>query len=111
MSVSEMLRKFPYIGKERNIKLRHDYIDIDPKFLRDLANNPEAAKFYNQFIKEVFNADFRDAVFYTNKKDQLKLFTKNNQRNRCIYNRTKACGKLNRLNDDTNNSESKDDED
>jgi len=89
-----MLRKYPYIGKARNIKLRHDYIDIDQKFLKDLANNPKAAEYYNQFIKEAINADFRDARFYTDAKARVKIYQENNARNRCLFNRKKSASSL-----------------
>lgn len=67
---------------------------MDDEFLNDLCRNEEAAAFYNQFCKEFYNADYKDAVFV--KDDELKkqLNREHYARNVCVYNIKKATGSL-----------------
>ena len=67
---------------------------MDEKFLDDLCSDEEAAKFYNQFCKEFYNAEYRDAVFV--KTDELKkqLNREHYARNSCTFNIKKATNRL-----------------
>ena len=106
----ELLKKYPYLNRKRNIKLRQDYIDIDEKFLRDLCKNEEAAKFYNQYCKEFYNADYRDQVFVKpGSKLHKELNHEHYSRNLCIFNIKKVTGLLSTYNPDILNKKKKDD--
>ena len=90
-----MLKKYPYLNKHRNIKTRQDYIDIDEAFLRDLCKDEKAAKFYNQFCKEFYNADYSDHVFVKEGTALKKELNKEHYaRQVCIYNIKKSTGLL-----------------
>ncbi len=110
LNVKELLRKYPYLNKHRNIRLRQDYIDIDEKFLRDLCKDEEAAKFYNQYCKEFYNADYSDEVF-VKKNSQLKKILNHEHyaRSFCIYNVKKATGMLSTYKPEVLNKKKSDD--
>ena len=108
LSIGELLKKYPYLNKHRNIRTRQDYIDIDEKFLHDLCKDQKAAEIYNQFCKEFYNADYRDQVFV---KEGSKLKKQLNQehyaRQNCIYNIKKSTGLLSTFKPDILNKNKK----
>lgn len=84
--------KTPGLKKQYNLKSRQEFLDMD---YIDKLNDSEK-EWLNKFIEEEVNADFRHKGKKLNrtKKERQKIYNNNNARNRDIYTREKAAGKL-----------------
>lgn len=84
--------KTPGLKRQYNLKSRQDNLDFD--YIHKL--NDEEKEWLNKFIEEEINADFRHKGKKLNpsKKAKQKIYNKNNARNRDVYTREKAAGKL-----------------
>lgn len=93
--------KLTALKPEFNLRSRADLIDIDDQYWKDLKDNPKAAEWLNKFNNEYVSASFNRHKKHLHKSKKLKrdCYNKNNARNRCIYTREKAQGKLNHLED------------
>lgn len=89
-------KKLRALLPEYNLKTRFDLLEMDAQYLKDLKNNPEAAEWLNKFNTEFVNASFNRHKNHLHRTKAAKrdCYTKNNARNRCIYTREKAQGKL-----------------
>lgn len=107
-------KKYVYLSKNENLRLRQDYMDVDyingvrdangKMVIRPLTD--EEKTFLNNFYKEDLNASINEnnPKFYKEKEQQLDSYNRNNQRNRCLYNREKAQGALVDLDRDPENT-------
>lgn len=93
--------KFPALKPELNLKTRFDLIDMDEKYWADLKKDPKAMEYLNSFNEEFVNASFKKGKKHLHKtKNQRRdSYNRNNARNRCIYTREKAQGKLDYIED------------
>lgn len=84
--------KNPGLKKQYNLKSRQEFLDFD--YIEKL--NDSEKEWLNRFIEEEVNADFRHKGKKLNrtKKEKQKIYNNNNARNRDIYTREKAAGKL-----------------
>lgn len=74
---------------------------MDEKYIQDLKNDPKAAEWLNKFNTEFVNASFNThkGHLHKSKKAKRECYSRNNARNRCIYTREKAQGKLDSIED------------
>lgn len=74
---------------------------MDEKYIRDLMQNEEAAEWLNKFNTEFVNASFNTHKNHLHRTKAAKrdCYSRNNARNRCIYTREKAQGKLDSVED------------
>lgn len=95
------MKKLRALLPEYNLKTRFDLLEIDAKYLNDLKDNPEAAEWLNKFNTEFVNASFNRHKnhLHRTKKEKRECYSMNNARNRCIYTREKAQGKLDSVED------------
>lgn len=84
--------KYPALDPNYNPKIRKETIDAD--YLNKLST--EELAFYNKFMEEYNNASFNHTKkdLHKRKKQKREIYNKNNARNRCIYSRAKAVGRL-----------------
>lgn len=96
--------KYPYLHADLNLKSRYEEIEEISSYVHDLPE--EAQAWMNSFVAEYVCADFRHGgeVVNTTKEDRRECWSKNNNRNRCIYNKEKSYGSLNYI-EDMSNSE------
>ena len=102
-------KPYVYLDKSENLRLRQDYMDVDyidgvknekgETVIRALTH--EEKEWLNNFYKEDLNASIskKNPIFYKENEQRLESFGRNNQRNRCLYNRQKASGALIELED------------
>ncbi len=95
------MKKLRALLPEYNLKTRFDLLELDSKYLADLKNDPEAANWLNKFNTEFVNASFNRHKnhLHRTKKAKRECYAMNNARNRCIYTREKAQGKLDSVED------------
>lgn len=88
--------KFRALIPELNLKSRYDLIEIDDKYWDALKKDPKAMEYLNKFNEEFVNASFNKHKKHLHKTKNMKrdVYNKNNARNRCIYTKEKAQGKL-----------------
>ena len=93
--------KYRALDPNLNLRSRADLLEIDTKYLNDLKANPEAMDYLNKFNEEYVNASFNKHRKHIHKSKKLKRdsYNRNNARNRCIYTREKAQGKLDFIED------------
>ena len=91
------ITKYPALRPEFNLKTRFDLIEMDQKYKNEIMANPEAAEWLNQFNEEFVNASFNkyEKSLHPTIESKRECYKSNNARNRCIYTREKAQGKLN----------------
>ena len=103
--------KRPELSPNMNLKGRQDYMDTEyangvydntgKELIRALTEKEK--DWLAQFYKEWLNADKTNSKLYK-KKDQWKeIYGENNARNRCLLNRSKKMGRLDRF--DTKDSD------
>lgn len=94
-------KKLRALLPEYNLKTRFDLLEIDEKYMQDLKNNPEVAEWLNKFNTEFVNASFNTHKnhLHRSKSAKRECYARNNARNRCIYTREKAQGKLDSIED------------
>lgn len=93
--------KYPALKPELNLKTRYDLVDYD--YLDKLS--PDELEWLNKFTSEEIHADFRHKKpLNRTKKAKRRIYAANNARNRCIYTREKACGRLAFLNEAKKNT-------
>lgn len=104
------MKKLKALLPEYNLKTRLDLLELDAKYLSDLKNDPEAAEWLNKFNTEFVNASFNRHKnhLHRTKKEKRECYSRNNARNRCIYTREKAQGKLDSFEDIREQMESRD---
>jgi len=85
-------KKYPALNPSVNLKTRLDILDFD--YIDKL--NEKDKKWLNNFVEEYNNADFRHKgkKLHTTKKTKRDCYNRNNARNRDIFTKSKACGKL-----------------
>ena len=95
------MKKLRALLPEYNLKTRFDLLELDEKYIKDLKDNPEAAEWLNKFNTEFVNASFNrhKKHLHRTKKEKRECYSMNNARNRCIYTREKAQGKLDSVED------------
>lgn len=101
---SRSKKKHKNIDKRYNLALRQEYMDVD--YVNGVKNakgelvirpmTDEEKTWLDNFYKEDLNAsiDKNNPKFYDTEKARKDSYNRNNQRNRCLYNREKAQGKL-----------------
>lgn len=74
---------------------------MDDQYWNELKQDPDAMQWLNDFNEEYVNASFRKNKKHIHKTKSMKRdsYNRNNARNRCIYTREKAQGKLNYVED------------
>ncbi len=97
--------KYPALRPELNLKSRYDEIDYDYIHLL----NKDEKEWLNNFTEEYVNANFqhKGEAIMTTKEEKKERYNRNNSRNRCIYTKSKAGGKLSYLEDLSLDKESK----
>ena len=80
---------------------------MDKTYWDALKNDLDAAEWLNKFNEEYVNASFRPEKkhLHRTKKMRRDTYNRNNARNRCIYTREKAQGKLDFIEDLKSNLE------
>lgn len=86
--------KNPNLKKQYNTKIRQLYMDQD--YLDDPRLTPEDLAWYDKFLKETLNTNFKNtrSDFHKTKKAKRQLYNENNARNRCLFNNQRAIDKL-----------------
>lgn len=101
--------KYPALEKSQNLLTRQDELDDILSYSKDVPDqmteviladgttkmmNPK--EWLNRFVEEEVHADFQHGgqILNRSKKDKKRVYNKNNARNRCIYTKEKAQGKL-----------------
>lgn len=84
--------KYPGLNPNFNLKTRVDLIDFD--YIDKLSDKEKA--WLNNFVEEYNSADFRHKgkKLHSTKKAKRDCYNRNNARNRDIFTKSKASGKL-----------------
>ena len=83
--------KYPAVDKKYTPKTRAEYLDID--YFDQL--NEEEKEFINKFYEEDLQASFkRDGSDLFDDTERKASYGRNNARNRCMYTRAKAMGRV-----------------
>ena len=95
--------KNPALKRQYNLKVRRDY--IEPDYIDGVYNDngelliraltDEEKEWLNKFYEETVCASFKgEESLYTEKEDRREIYSENNARNRCLYNKAKKTNRL-----------------
>lgn len=89
----------PYLHADLNLKSRYEEIREISTYAHDLSTEDKA--WLNSFVAEYVCADFKHGgeIINTTKEDRSECWSKNNSRNRCVFNKEKSYGSLNYIED------------
>jgi hypothetical protein len=85
--------KYAALKPEYNLKTRKEEIEDIASYANKLS--PKDKEWLNKFVEEEINADFRhNRKLNKTKASRRIIYTRNNARNRDVFSRAKAQGKL-----------------
>jgi hypothetical protein len=103
--------KYPGLKPQYNLKVRQEEIEDIASYVGKL--NSKEKEWLNSFVEEEINANFNHSGRKINKTKTAKreIYNRNNARNRDIFSRAKAQGKLTSMNDMTDGDNGGEDKD
>jgi hypothetical protein len=104
LTLKQAYDKYPYLNPKKNTWIRQEHLDFD--YIKQILNDEKALAMLNQFVKEYYNADFRESKYFDKESDRKELRRDNNGRNRCIYGRARTLGNIGQLREEVESKDS-----